>query len=343
MEYPKHRLSKKMTVGAFLERTIHDMKNPTRLRPTSSYQVYVTLLHRLQEEGEVISMPVSRLSERTMRHLAKWLLRRKGAKGKTNNYLGLMKTFTALVNKAHRARLTRYKADFPYRDLAPKRRRTVKAADILEGGGNVRSLSRVQYEAFVKMDLREVEVHGGPHMEYWKEVYRDFCVMLYELKSRPIDVLQLHEDNIAADPASGRLLCSYIPAKKANMQSVVIVYLSEAAERIVEKYSGKSRGGYIFPFRMNERRWNLASAEQFHSHYKAARNQLWKINKFLHAAGRPMGVPFQLTLYAMRRTAITHAIMENRIPLPALARMAGTSVRMIERHYMNLLHTMAVY
>lgn len=337
MEYRKVRMSRRMSVGEWLERTIYELKYPSRLKPTSNWQVYVSLLHKLQAEGSVINMPVRAVGDKTFRQLIKWLLKNKG-----QGFTGTMKSFTALINRARRARLTKYVADFPYSDFAPKPKRALSAAGIIAEGGSIRSLSRAQWEAFLNMDLSGVRMLSGPHMAYWKEVFRDFCILLYELKSRPIDVLNLHSVHFAENPDNGRLVCAYVPAKKANRGTVAMQYLSPEAKKLIDKYL-PARSGYIFPFPMNCRRWNLDNAEQFHAHYKAARNQLWKIDKFLHKVGELLELPFTMTLYAVRRTALTHAIAENRIPLPALAQMAGTSVRMLEKHYTNYLHTLEEY
>lgn len=337
MEMKKWRMSRKMTVGQWLQRVICDLRNPSRLKPTSNYQVYQSLYNKLLREGSILSMPVKNVNDRTFRRLIKWM-------GSKPNYEGTLKTFTALINRAHRARLTRYRADFPYRDFAPKTSRRLSGASaILSSGGTVNSLSLSQWHEFLSMQLEDVPIKDGPKMHYWKEVYRDFCILLYELKSRPIDVLQLHSSSLAFHSDINRTLCSYVPAKKANRNDPAIQFLSPAACELVERYKGKSKGGYIFPFPINQRRWNLESPAQFNEHYRLARNQLAKINRFLHLVGKKLELPFPFTLYVIRRSAITHAIIENRIPLTVLAKMAGTSVRMIEKHYTNYLHTIAEY
>lgn len=329
-EYRRIRLSRGMTVGAFLERTIYDLRNPKSLYPTSNWQCYVSLLHKLQAEGSIINTPVSHVSDKTFRQLIKWMKRRP-------NYNGTLKVFTALLNRARRARLTKYKADFPYRDYAPRASGIQSAAAMLAGGGSIHSLSVEQWSAFVEFELSGIA--GNP---YRKELYRDFCILLYELRSRPMDVLNLRYENIAFDASADRFLCSYVPAKKVNQGNVAVQYLSREATKIIDKYRRKSNHGYVFPFPMNNRKWNLSNPAQFEIHYKAARNQLACINRFLHNVGGSLGLPFTFTLYAVRRSALTHAVMEGRIPLPILAQMAGTSVRMLERHYINYLHILPV-
>lgn len=331
-------MGREMTVGQWCERTVWDLRHPQRLKPTSNWRVYATLLRRLRREGTIVDVPLCKVSDRTFKSLIKWM-----GRNRESNFEGTLKVFTALINRAHRARLTRYVADFPYMDFAPKAVATDNARLIIARGGNVHSLTPSQWQAFLSLDLSEIRICNGPQMAWWKELYRDFCRLLYLLKSRPIDVLQLHSVNIAVNPENGRTLCSYIPAKKRNQGTVAVQYLFQEAIDLIGKYAGKSKGGYVLPFKLNQRRWNLDNAAQFEEHYREARNQLASINRFLSLVGRRLGLPFPLTLYCIRRSAISHAIIENRIPLPLLAKMAGTSVRMIELHYANYLHTLEEY
>lgn len=340
-----------ITLGKWLDEIIEEIKNPTRLKPSASYQGYLTLLHKLEAEGKLINQPVSSLGDDSFVQLIKWLGKQKGKNGKGVNFIGTMKMFAATLSRARKARLTTYRPDFPYMDYAPVHKVTDKAKDFLTNGGAIQSLTDEQYEQFVSMDLSEIKLARGVKMEYYKELYRDFCMLLYEMKSRPIDILRLHWDNIAYDEATGRFTCTYIPAKKKNYgasskhtsKALVIQYLSPKAVEIVLKYQGKSKGGYVFPFALNQTRWNLNDPQQFHYHYYKGNHICGQINRFLHKVGQHLKVPFQLTLYAFRRTAITQAIIENKMPITMIAKVAGTSVEMIEAHYANYLHALAAY
>lgn len=340
-----------ITLGKWLEKIIEEIKNPTRLKPSASYQGYLTLLHKLEAEGKLINQPVSSLGDDSFVQLIKWLGKQKGKNGKGVNFIGTMKMFSAALSRARKARLTTYRPDFPYMDYAPVHKVTDKAKDFLTNGGAIQSLTDEQYEQFVSMDLSKIKLARGAKMEYYKELYRDFCMLLYEMKSRPIDILRLHWDNIAYDEATGRFTCTYIPAKKKNYgasskhtsKALVIQYLSPKAVEIVLKYQGKSKGGYVFPFALNQTRWNLNDPQQFHYHYYKGNHICGQINRFLHKVGQHLKVPFQLTLYAFRRTAITQAIIENKMPITMIAKVAGTSVEMIEAHYANYLHALAAY
>ena len=339
------------TLGEWIEHIISDFKNPKRLKPSASYQGYLTLLHELEREGDLVNKPISVLDDDSFVQFIKWINKKKSKNGKGNNFISLMKLYTATLNKARRARLTAYHADFPYMEYAPVHKITDKAKDFLTNGGAVKSLTEEQYKCFEALDVTQIRLARGAIMEYYKNLYKDFCILLYEMKSRPIDIISLHWDNIAFDEVSGRYTCTYIPAKKKNYgasskhtsKALVIQYLTPKAVEIVMKYKGRSSGGYVFPFELNQRRWNLSNPQQFHYHYYKANHINGRINKFLHRVGEYLGLPFQLTLYAFRRTAITHAIIENKMPITMIAKIAGTSVEMIEAHYANYLHALAAY
>lgn len=342
-----------ITLGEWLQSIIDNMLNPTRLKPSASFQAYKALLHKFERERKLIKLPVSEINDKSFMQFAKWInIQKPTFKNQGNNYIKTMQAFRAVINRAQKARLTTYTPNFPYMDYAPiKETVSDNAKDILVNGGAVKSLTSEQYNAFIQMDLADIKMNGGAIAERYKEMYRDFCILLYEMKSRPIDIIKLRHDNIALDNTNQRYTCTYIPAKKKNYgrnshqtsNPLVIQYLTTEAVRIVMKYQGQSEGGYVFPFGLNHKKWNLDDPVEFRMHYNQSNRLEGRINAFLHKVGEKLGLPFQLTLYAFRRTAITQAIIDNKIPLPIIAKMAGTSVDMIDKHYANYLHTLAAY
>lgn len=342
-----------ITLGEWVKMIVEEIKNPTRLKPSSSYQAYLTLFHKLEAEGKLINTPIADINDDSFVQLINWVNQNNLKKSKGGNFIGLMKIFRATISRARKARLTTYSPDFPYMDYAPVVHKiSEKASDLLAGGGTVNSLTMEQMDKFRIMDLEKLRRSGEPVKNiFYYEIYRDFALLLYELKSRPMDVVKLHWDNLAYDSNTDCYTLAYIPAKKKNYGSgarhtksaLVVQYLSKEAVRIILKYRGKSKGGYVFPFPLNERRWDLDKPEDYHRYYYLSNHVCGSVNKLLHKVGQVLKLPFQLTLYAFRRSAITHAIIENRMPLAMIAKVAGTSVAMIESHYANYLHTLAAY
>lgn len=350
-QYASYDPNNNIILRDWLNHLIQQFKNPKRLKPSSSYQPYKTLLNKLEIEGDLINRPVSTLGDESYIQLINWVNKHPCKRGKGNNFIGVMKIFTAALNKARKARLTQYVPDYPYMDYAPMHTISDKAEDLLLKGGDIKSLTEDQYQTFIEMDLSEIKPSLGSRTGCDKELYRDFCMLLYEMKSRPIDILRLHWDNIAFDPHSGKYTCAYIPAKKKNYgasskhtsKALAIQYLSDKAVEIIMKYKDKSKGGYVFPFALNDRKWDFNIPGEYHYHYYKGNHICGRINNFLHEIGKALKLPFTLTLYVFRRTAITQAIIDNKIPLAMIAKIAGTSLEMLEAHYTNHLHALAAY
>jgi hypothetical protein len=91
---------------------------------------------------------------------------------------------------------------------------------------------------------------------------------------------------------------------------------------------------------MNDKTWDLEDSQQYQKFYVAANRTEGRINRFLHIVAEHMNLPFKLTIYVFRRTAITHALIEDPSRIAIIAREAGTSVEMIEKHYANYLDIM---
>ena len=295
------------------------------------------------KEKKLIKTTISKVDRMTFVHFSSWILNQKGLKGTGMNYVALMKLLIAVVNRARKAGLTEYVPNFPYMDYAPRiNKLTEKAAELNNVGGTVKSLSPEQYEQFLALDF---------HNDYFKELYRDFCILLYEMKSRPMDIVKLHWDNIAYNDRYKRWTCTYIPSKKKNYafmrendtNPLTVQFISKRALEIIMKYKGKSPAGYLFPFSFHKRKWNLDDPDQYNEYYVKQNRLQGRINRFFHTLGERFGLKYNLTLYAFRRTAITKAIIDNEMPVTMIAKVAGTSVKMIEHHYVNYLDALAAF
>lgn len=342
---------KEMTLGKFLEQVIEELKNPTRRKPSSNYMTYQTLQSKLVKEKRIIRIPLCKVNRSTFVQFSDFILNQKSQKGTGKNYISLMKLLIATVNRARKAGLTEYVPNFPYMDYAPVvNKLSEKASDLNSNGGTIKSLSPEQYEQFVNLDLDCIKLRR-PHLNFYKELYRDFCILLYEMKSRPIDVMKLTWDNIAYNKQYGRWTCTYIPSKKKNYaltrehdsNPLVVQFLTPRAMEIILKYKDKSRHGYVLPFSQNNKKWDLEDPEQYHLYYTQQNRAQGRVNRFLWKVGDYFGLPYHLTIYAFRRTAITKALIDNDMPISMLAKVAGTSVGMIERHYTNYLDALAAY
>lgn len=105
-----------------------------------------------------------------------------------------------------------------------------------------------------------------------------------------------------------------------------------------------SEAGYILPYSDNNRAWDLADPEQYHKRYNRCNAMLGMINTFLKKIASHLKISFfndTLTTYVFRHSAISIAIIQKKIPPLVVAKMAGTSLKEIERSYMD--HTVNMF
>lgn len=176
-----------LTLGAYLQRLIDSMKSEKVQMPSKNYQCYITLLHKLELEKNVIEVPLKDVDDTQFMKFSNFVLNELNGV----NYMGLMKKFHATIVKARKEKLTVHVLDYPYREKAP--RNIIKAAEKAQNGVDI--LTVKQYKKFVEMDLNEVP-HGNKMQVKYMELYRDFCVFIYEMKMRPCDVVKLNVSDI---------------------------------------------------------------------------------------------------------------------------------------------------
>jgi hypothetical protein len=106
-------------------------------------------------------------------------------------------------------------------------------------------------------------------------------------------------------------------------------------QSIIDKYKGQSSQGYIFPFAINE---SDLYNKDFYKWNNKKDHVLVKINHFLKKVAPFIGVsPNDLIVYTFRHTVLTHEIQDNKKSPMRIAKEAGTSVIMLEKHYYDYL------
>ena len=319
------KTEKKVTgFGDYIKELIYDMKHEKNRMPSKNYQNYITLLHKLETEGKIIDTPLQDVDDTHFIAFGKYILKQLNGK----NYLGLMKMFHTTITKARTNKMTSKILDYPYRKDAPHD--IEKARNKAKNG--ITTLSVKQYQKFVELDL--LTIVDKRDLKY-AEMYRDFCIFLYEMKMRPCDLIKLHNNDI---DYPNNTLC-YWATKKKNYtkQETAIVrpVLTKVAKKLIKKYAGQSTKGYIFPFAMNEYDWCFKDDVSFNKWYNRNQAQLYTINQFLKKVAKELKLG-RLTIYTFRHSAFTHNIL-NGANLMKLAKEGGTSIEMFQRHYFNHL------
>lgn len=320
-----------LTLGAFLKQLIEGMKHEAIKKPSKNYQNYITLYHKLEAEKEIINVPLCDICNQHFKLFGNFILSLPMDLGKSN-YIPLMKRFKSVIRKAYKEELTHNVLTYDYSEKAPTIERKPRFA-----------LTEKQYNRFVNLDLSNI-AQSGVNREYFKELYRDFCIFLYEMKMRPVDVIRLHSDNVVYLGEKQIACIQYIAEKKKNYtdyKGVVTNKLTTIAKKIIEKYKGKSSKGYIFPFSMNEYDWDFSNAKEWGKWTIRKQATLEKINAFIKKTAKYIGTDKDsFTLYTFRHSAITHEIEKKNKDILIIAKEAGTSPKMIDKHYFDYLATL---
>lgn len=309
------------TLGEFLKDFIYQERHQKSKMPSCNYQKYINLLHKLELEGNLINIPLLDFNNQCFIKFSDFILNKLDGV----NYNSLMVLLKSTLNKARVTFEDMPNITFKFREHAPKNAdEELKKA--IEG---IKVLTVKQYKKFCELDLNTVE-HGNNMQVRLMELYRDFCIFLYEIKSRPESVIKMHRDNIKGN----RLI--YYAGKKKNYtdgKDIVNTPITPIASKIIKKYEGQSSKGYIFPFAMNEYDWNFKNSASFNKWYNRKSKTLEQINDFLHKL-EPILKTEDLTSYVFRHSTFTHKIKEGYNILQ-LAKEGGTSVEILEEHYYN--------
>ena len=247
--------------------------------------------------------------------------------------------------RAHNIAIRKGMASVPltYRYMDNKPVKTFEELSALNKG--VSSLSSKQIQAVEKLDLSKI-ILKCKNNAFYKRLYVDTCLLMFYLYSRPIDILNMKWSNIRK--CDKGFYIEYLPIKKKNssnaLKSFVRCPICDKAMAIIKRYEGMSEAGYILPFSDNNRTWDLSDPEQYHKRYNRCNAMLGMINTFLKKIAKHLKISFfndTLTTYVFRHSAISIAITQKKIPPIVVAKMAGTSLKEIERSYMD--HTVDMF
>ena len=311
-----------LTFGGFIQSLINTGKNESIKKPSKNYQKYIDLLNKLKKEGNIINKPLEDIANKDFIAFRDFILHKLTKEEGQSNYLNLMKLFKAAHNRAVSLELNEHILKYPYTKDAPPKKSKERFA-----------FTEQQYRKFVEFDLNKIPQSGCNPM-YYKELYRDFCIFLYEMKMRPGDVIKLHSLNI------NNCILKYTPEKKKNyideLKRITINKITPTAKAIINKYKGQSAKGYIFPFSMNNYDWDFEDAKSWNRWHNRKQKTLQDINEFLHKFEKPLKINGTITTYSFRHSALTHAVNKKDCNLMQIAKESGTSVKMLEQHYYHL-------
>lgn len=320
-QVPRIVAEKQMTFGDYLHQIILKGKQDCTKKPSKNYQKYITLQHKLEREKVIINKPLREICNSDFIAFGRFILDSLTIKEGRNNYVNLMKLFKAVHTRAYNMELNNHVLRYPYMNEAPTRKSRERVV-----------LSPKQYRKFCNLDLSVIP-QSGVNPSFYKELYRDFCIFLYEMKMRPCDVIRLHSNDIHNDHIT------YVAEKKKNYlderKRTTCVKLTDVAKHIICRYKGKSTKGYIFPFAMNNYDWNFDDATSWNKWHNRKQKTLQDINEYLRKFESILHVK-GMTLYTFRHSTFTHSLNAKGCNMLKIAREGATSIDMLENHYYHL-------
>lgn len=314
--------------------------NEQRQLPTKNYQLYLSLLHNLDGEdhksakGKVrkfekpmysgvtlVDTPLEKITDEHLMEFANWVKRVKNGK----NYKNLNATLLHVVNEAKKRKKNFNVIEYRFREDAPIRVKTTTEP--------LKALTVEQFKKVLAFSGQVINPKGHRNRQM-QPLYLDFALLQYYTMARPADVLLWRSDMIRTLP-NGTKILEYIPYKKRthDKPQQVQLPLNSNALAIIERYKCQSKGGYLLPFPMNETRWDITTKDGNDKWRIASNTILGNINAHLKKIGTLVGVE-GLTLYYFRRSVFSH-VANTGINLALLAKHGGTSVKMLEKHYIK--------
>lgn len=344
---PDTKAKKVLTMGEFLEIIVTEERDKT-VGASSNYQLYNTLLNKLKGinlkmrttftpvsyKGErICDTPITEITDYHFRAFGEWIKSSLEGAG----YRNLMTTFAATMERASERFPGIPHLGYKWRkDMGKKAERTERmtAQQLLKASKDeIPTLSVDELNRFLNFDLSTI----APPQAYRKrlvEIYYDTALLMYYTASRPADVIQwdwLHNYS----EATGQI--TYVPHKLRNRGGRrVTINLCPQAIAIIEKYRGKSKGGYLLPLPMNETNWGELDGQTYKIWESRRSRTLQSINLWLRRIASALNLDVKkLTMYVFRHSSITHCINRYNMNVMKVAAMAGTSVAIINKHYYN--------
>jgi integrase len=197
-----------------------------------------------------------------------------------------------------------------------------------ESAHKYQTLTNEQCKRFIELKKSDLPTNPRNVNYTWRsQLYHDFCVFILFTCQSPCDAICLRYDDIQTINGVDHFV--FKRRKIAGKQSTdCSVPINPIMKEIMKRWKKKSRDGYIFPIRNDEKTSRYKNTNQDINKF-VQRSNLW-----LKKIGPIIGCPFNLHNYVFRHTGITHYISKG-VPIIYVANLAGTSVKNCESIYYN--------
>ena len=312
MYYSKSNAAKKERVNAgqttFVEQYIQVVIEREKQKQGCNFEVYEKLLSKCRKvipNFEYVTF--SEIDYDYCVNLA-------GIFARSGGFRGTTKSFRAILGRASREKDIDFSlsklGDFNFNDYNPtKYDDDLRTPDVM---------TIEQMKDFSNIDVLNLTMN-------WKdrefvELCHDFCIFMFQSFFAPCDVIKLKTSNITRNHT--------ILARRKKTHKMVEIPITPAMDKIILKYSGQSKFGYIFPIMDDEEEDKHPTKDYIFKKFRQ------KLNVWLKDVGEELGLEFNLYAYVFRHTAITVAI-DSGLPIAYVAYAAGTSAEVIQKHYYN--------
>ncbi|MDR1091600.1 MAG: hypothetical protein LBL79_11035 [Prevotella sp.] len=233
---------------------------------------------------------------------------------KHNGYTNTTKVFRIFLGKASKDANVSFTisqiGDFKFKNYNPNINEIdTKKPDVL---------TPEQLKTFLNMDMDKITPAYRDRKRV--ELYYDFCVFMFHSFFAPCDVIKLKYKDIDRQ--------DMIRVKRKKTHKPVEIPVNPVMAKIIDKYRGQTKNGYIFPIMDDEKEKEYKQRDYIFKNFGIC------INAWLKHVGKELGTDYALYAYVFRHTAITFAL-DNNIPISYVAMAAGTSIEMIQKHYYN--------
>lgn len=336
--------NKAPTLGEYLEKLVNEMRDNGM---SCNYQLYFSLFNNLSgiskktrskepvkfkkptHEGlPLLDFPISDISNAHLASFRDWIIKVKNGV----NYRGLTVILMATLRRAQEQGLNKNDLTYSFTKNKPKTGLT-SLSGAVDKQADERALTDEQLKNLFDLNYEKL---GYPkdNRAFNCDLYLDTAKLMYLLMSRPADVVSMRWDMIATKD-NKNYLC-YIPFKKRNLSDpkkhIVRMPICDEAMALMEKYRPYSDNGFILPFQDNKRKFDITTPDGMRQWSLGLARSIRLVDTFLKKVGAHIGMKRNLSLYTLRRTAITRSLDAGENVM-TVAKRAGTGLNMIDKHY----------
>lgn len=329
---------KVITFEQWIKRVIdlYKYNNPNNNPEAKTYVVFVNVLNKIRawNNGKYLNTPITEINNNTFEAFGKWINQELKGKG----YANLMKNFKRVVmlaiEKGEETGCTI--ANKPTYNFKKNGVKTNKSNTELYEEECANAFTTEQIERIKTLSLDSINVldrHNKPMTEERKQIYLDMIKFAIHSAMRPIDLIRFTKSSVRKE--KDKSFITYMPGKKNRYNNktdderkaqLANVPFYGDMERIYNKYADVSDNDFVFPVNCNIIKNGAYD-------YARINHEEANINSVLKAIGNLLEVDFKVTLYTIRRSAITWLIDVAKMPSISVARLSGTSIQRIERTY----------